>query len=478
MSDQNTKYGVGKNRTRDAGGGKLPKEASADVNMDNIYIDFPPYWLYRDPDTFPKEGPSKTLHEEMTSVGTDLVRTFDRIPDILRNGLIEYEQHRAFTSKPINSTHIIDIGIRYKGGDTKVQSKSRIFDSAEGLAEYLRARRKREDAKKRFIHIKACSPQEALVLYLGSPPSERYSTMGFIDRYCSGTNWVKDDVFKVANLWVTELHLSYFVLARGGRVAGQDLADSLHQSFIRSRWSFASRSHNECHTLRRAAVSFRFVGDAYDKWWACYILSDRPGSDEWFKEDQYAYKDRGDEKKRHQEDLHGQRKFIELVLLEIMTKDVVSSTRSILQLIDKTLGQGESAGSGDDDDNFDAFDHEFDAQKSHARSADYVQFSKLLRIVQENHRRVAETINEWDQREKQRKDQPRWSCDDEREYRRPLDLKTRELKRNLARMKEQGDEIAWKIGDLKDLRTILSSDLSLREARVSTQSSEDVRLFT
>ncbi len=47
-----------------------------------------------------------------------------------------------------------------------------------------------------------------------------------------------------------------------------------------------------------------------------------------------------------------------------------------------------------------------------------------------------------------------------------------------TRIKEQADEIAWKIGDLKNLRTILSSDLSLREARVSTQSSEDVRLFT
>ena len=476
-SNQDTKHGTSRGRTKNVGGGKILKDVPADVNKDNICIDFPPYWLYPDPDTFPREGPSKTLHKEMTGLRIHLILTYDRIAPILIKGLTEYEQKFAFTSKAVNSTKVVDIGSRSKGADTNAQSKEHTFTSPEDLGKHLMAQRKREDAKKRFIHINSCSPQEAVVLYLGSPPSERYSTMGFIDRHCSGTNWVKDDVFKDANLWVTELHLSYFVLAQEGHIIKQDLTSSLHESLLRSRWSFASKLHDISHSLRRAAISFRFVGDAHDRWWTCYTLSYRPGSDEWFKPEKYAYKDRGDQKKRDPEDLHGQRKFIELALLEDITNDIVSSTQSILQLIDNTLGQGESPGSAEDDD-FDVFSREFDAQKSHALSAEYVQFSKLLRIAQDNHRRVTETIDDWDQKEKQRKNQLRWSYEDEREYRRPLDLKTRELRRNVTKMKEQGEDITWKIGDLKDLRTILSADLSLREARVSTQSSEDVRLFT
>jgi Mg2+ and Co2+ transporter CorA len=476
VSDYDTKYGAGRNWIRNVGGGKNPNEISADVNMNNIHNNFPPYWLYPDPDTFSRDGPPTSLQEELISLKTILEEFPGRVPSFLTKGLTDYERKYAFTTKPSNSTHLVDIGSRPKGRETNSQSKLHTFISPEDLAKHLRLQRRREDAKKRFIHINACSPQEAVVLYIGSPRSEGYSTMAFIDKYCSGTNWVKDDVFKDANLWVSELHLSYFVLAPEGRIVSQDPKDSLHGSLQRSRWSFASKRHGVSHTLRRAATSFRFVGDAHDRWWTCYTLSYTPGSDESFNLDQFAYKDRGDQKKRHSEDLHGQRRFIELVLLENITKDMVSSTQSILQLIDKTLDQGESAGNGDDND-IDASDREFD-QKSHALSAEYVQFSKLLRIVQDNHRRVAETINEWDQRERQRKHQPRWSYDDEREYRKPLDLKTRELKRNIAKIKEQGDEIVWKIGDLKDLRTILSADLSLREARVSTQSSEDVRLFT
>lgn len=478
-TDYDTQYATGRDKARNFGGGKIPKEVQPVVNMDNVYINFPPYWLYPDPDTFSSGEPPLTLSEKMSNLKKHVKWYYDEIPPVLEKGLMEYEQKGSFTftRQPVNCIELIDIGTRSRRGDQTAQSKEFTFTSLQALALHLTGQRKREDAKKRFIYINACSSQEALVLYLGSPPSERYSTKGFIERYSSGTNWVKEDVFKTANLWVSELHLSFFVLVPSGQLARRDREDSLHQSLQRSRWSFASKRHDVSHSLRRAAISFRFVGDAYDKWWTCYTLSHIPHAGKWFDPNQYAYKDRADEKKRAQEDLHGQRRFLELVLMENITQAVLTDTSSILKFIDETLDQGESAGGGADKDS-DIFDGELDAQKSHALSSEYVQFSKLLRIVQDNRRRMMETITEWNDREKQRRDQPRWSYEDEKEYRRPLDLKTRELKRNIARMKEQGDEIEWKLGDLKDSRAILSADLSLREARVSTQSSEDVRLFT
>lgn len=198
---------------------------------------------------------------------------------------------------------------------------------------FLRQPRTKNNAKKRFIYIDSCTLDLALILYLTSPPSEHFSVAGLLTRHRNREDFFKEHTHHEVNLWVTEFHLSFYLLLPQSYVAESSNSESIFQS-VETLPSFPGEQKVSQDKVAKAAVGYRFVGDLHDRLWTAIVLSYIPGEhgSEMLKEIRNPWISELDA-------YLGQRKILEAIIFEQITRRVYRSTKTILSKLDTVIGQ-------------------------------------------------------------------------------------------------------------------------------------------
>ena len=103
---------------------------------------------------------------------------------------------------------------------------------------------------------------------------------------------------------------------------------------------------------------------------------------------------------------------------------------------------------------------------------------KFLSDVKQSLRTTQRIAKDWEMRPKFREAQPRWTYDDEAAYRGELLHSIHNTQAYLLEIQALLDRIESELDYITRLRQWLLDDLSLKEARISNRSADDVRIFT
>ncbi|KAK7716237.1 hypothetical protein SLS64_003389 [Diaporthe eres] len=249
-------------------------------------------------------------------------------------------------------------------------------------------------AKKRFLWLPLHSkPQTALLCWLASIEPEKSAMSIFFDRHAKYENHLWDDTTMVLNVWQTELHLSFWVIYE----KKQPLCPGLPNP-ITAPWPRGSEKE-----LRRAAISFRFDGDFFDRYWTCHFIKYVPGgSAMMLGVPGEAAAD------FHRDKQCWQRKVLELQLLQHMLWIILNASNGILDQTEADLGlkKGNLV--------FSVLTTE-----AYSLSEDRWQiYEELLQKAEEDITSSLSTLSKWATREVDRgQERPRWTRNDERKYR-------------------------------------------------------------
>lgn len=462
------------------------------MNIDQSNVrdppDLEPDWLFPYPDCFHSDEPAGT-EEETKLIHLQARKAIDYLrlrPDyleepffeILKLGIEDYQMTSSSSNTMSASERpklvkVIDIG---QGAISRSCGPKITFCDPEELEIHLLRKRTVKSAKKRLIIVHDCQPEQALLLYLGSAQSEKLSIAGLLTRHKLRENFMRDHAQREANLWITELHLNFyrkidlsntpqhFTSAFMGPVA--DNPENLS--------AFPGESMSSLNRLAKGVISWRFSGDLHDRRWTGTILAFVPG----MEGDSYwiTISDLEIEQGYSATRFHGQRKLIEARLFSEMTRTVHVSTKEILSDLNKVLDDREWSIHECSSEHHDPFSEGFD--QSYAKSRLYLQLSDFLSHLGNSFESIMKTIDDYMQRENQRPVQPRWSIDDEIQYRPELRKWDQESQKSVASLRSLRDEIKTKMGRAQQLRESLNADMQLRETRLQARSAEDVRLFT
>lgn len=439
--------------------------------------DFEPDWLFPYPDCFASKEDTRTLkdiykqtREEVDDLRKSIVYTEEPAYKVLWPGSHKYcstepgKEATFFESIQPERLTVIDTA---QATLRKLPNAS--FPRYQSGEIQLLSRRTWKTAKKRLTLINSCQPEHALLLYLGSAESEKLSTAGFLTRHKMRENFMRDHAHKGANMWTTELHLSFY---KKITITSDDLRSlpALKESIFEDPEklsAFPGKSKVSLDKLHKGAIGWRFSGDLHDRRWTGTILTFTPGMEdaEWITN--WALES-GDE--------YRQRKIIEARLLSEITKTIHVSTREILRDLNVVLCEGDGGIYRGSSEHHDPLSETFD--QSYSRSKLYLQLSDFLSHLDDSFKNTMETIEAYLNREKQRPVQPRWSIGDERQYRPELQKWDQEGKKNVALLWSIRNEIGTKMSRVNRLRESLNADMQLRETRLQARSAEDVRLFT
>lgn len=249
--------------------------------------------------------------------------------------------------------------------------------------------------------------------------------------------------------------------------------------------------------LRKASLSYRFVGDMDDKFWTGYLLTHLPADSEVFRRsDYYGFSD-------VQEWFHGdrrtdQRKVLEPFLVEKMVAVLFQSTDEILKAIDDWLNPeidvSEDGKALNDPKVSKADDRFVDVQYN--RSAVCLDLDATLRILRRLSKANVDSLGQWAKREQTRTFQPRWSEKDEFKYRELIDFQKRRAEHQISRVNDQYRQIQNSIEQVRTHRqevtrrrtTVASynsantlqliNNINLAESRTAAHESENIRIFT
>ncbi len=471
---------------------KSARQSARSTKVDRANIrdppEFEPDWLFPYPDCFAFDEPTGALDEtirirEQAKKNLEQLRQKrdyreDTAYRVLEPAIEKYLSNEPDTESDTHSepdlfreTTVVDVG---QTGRSRM-STARVHASRglnlSGLEVHLLRKRTVKAAKKRLTIIHSCQPKQALLLYLGSAESEKRSTAGFLTRHKMRENFTRDHAHKEVNLWVTELHLSFYKKVINS--SDHSILGSLFEKTIfegpekLSTIPGAPKSSEK--KLQKGAIGWRFSGDLHDRRWTGTVLAfvpDKGGDANWIDSKDFLID-------KH---FHGQRKIIEARLFSDMIKIIYASTKEILRDLDTVLDEVKGVIYRDSTDHHDAFSESFD--QSYSRSKLFLQLSDFLSSLDDSVKGVMDTVESYTDREKQRPVQPRWSFEDERLYGFELRKWDQHGIGNVALLRSVRSEIITKMGRAQHLRERLNADLQLREARLQARSAEDVRLFT
>ena len=458
---------------------KVAKHSVRSTKIDRANIrdppDFEPDWLFPYPDCFaPKEDTRtyeeicKQIREEADDLRQDIEYDEEPAYMVFGSGIDKFcstepgKESTFLESIPTGRLTIIDVG--------QANFRKQIRADSPSLINDLLSKRTWKTAKKRLTIIESCQSGQALLLYLGSPQSERLSTAGFLTRHKMREDFIRDHAHKEVNMWITELHLSFYkktIVTSNLPSSMPDLAESIFEG-PEKLFAFPGKSKSSLDKLQKGAIGWRFSGDLHDRGWTGIILAFVPGIGDasWVRLSDL----------RSDKGFHGQRKIIEAQLFSKMTKTIHVSTREVLRDLNAVLGEGEGGIYRGSSEHHDPLSETFD--QSYSRSKLYLELSDFLSHLDDSFKNTMETIEAYVDREKQRPVQPRWSIEDERQYRTELQKWDREGKKNVALLSSVRNEISTKMSRVNRLRESLNADMQLRETRLQARSAEDVRLFT
>ena len=421
------------------------------VNQKNVYdTGFLPDWMYHYP-AFIHERPliisPKQDLKQLSSI------------EGLKSAVERYKASQDFKGRDdLRSSYppaMVDSGVQRRTNPEdafpeRQLSIRKYYDSASFWAQLLKPRTP-DKAKKRLIEISTHDKDSALMCWLSSPQQEKPFLWLFLSRNDALENFFGERADKLANLWETEFHLGFYQLL--------DSTDSPSRSNSRE---MPSLSQNQGpRSIAPVALSFRFVGDLRDRFWSCLFLSSETIDFKGLVQQYYN----SSETRAQLYEKQGQRKTLQLFYVERMLNEMVTSTEIILAAFRTELALSPKSQSFE-------FIYHYSGLQFH------LEASEILQDVLQKVDLSVKVIEDWERREDTRGLPSRWSLKDEDRYGEMLEHLTKKCKINLQKLRIQHNQLGEQRKYVDQWYNNLVSYKQLQEAHTSTQSAEDVRLFT
>lgn len=283
-------------------------------------------------------------------------------------------------------------------------------------------------------------------------------------------NYFSNEATTIANLWITEFHLSSYKL----------LEDAQDQKMTGLVFLGGDR------LITRAGAGFRFVGDFFDRYWTCHVLESAEDDHSQILAD-FNELVEPKELLLHGPSHHGerykkpwrQRKVLELLLFSRMLKKITGRYK---KMIAETSGRLNSlfpkaAIRNDQQENIvlvsnALFSAPIDNNAYLTFSKNWPPFNYTLQVMEEDLNEILDKIGLWRDREAARHpEEPRWTKNDESRYRAAI---TKLTTSNNHEIRQLSDYRAT----IQSLRTSLTSGLESTRNELSFRSAENVRFFT
>ncbi|KAL2672323.1 hypothetical protein Neosp_013027 [[Neocosmospora] mangrovei] len=404
------------------------------IGRSNI-VELSDEWLYNEPDFFDHVSTSRDSLNNPSTYGELTTSSFDISPYCLqRIAVLDVPRRYDTAKRSLSVDHLI-----------------RVFDTTSEFKDFMQQRRSPSKAKKRFCALFSSNRKANKAWH--QTPSEQPAIEAFTERHIAYGKFFSEETAAELNKWTTELHLSCYSFGR------KKASSSPLMGFLRLNKGRSSRR------LTRVTMGFRFDGDFFDRYWTCHFLECNPQMANSFdinEEVRALLLPRGPGMRYEMEESWRQRRVLELLLFDrIMyrmqqcTDDILTEVR--LNAWKKPVGSdimAQGSNSYDYDD-----DHEFRAPSGRGQ-----EYQRMLQTVEQDLRQNVATIELWLNREKERRERPRWSFNDESRYR---DVISKLLISNQSRVQELNRSRV----DIFELNELIRNELEQRQA-------DDIKRFT
>lgn len=438
------------------------------IDSQNI-VEISEEWLYDYPSFLDYEPHAESFtRESLQAIGSE-------VGEVVLKAITAFQQHSEGTKPedeykptsdgtekpwmrhfPTRVNLVQDVAKKKLHGKTASAStytESGVFADYE-LWAILRAPRKADKAKKRFIWLPNASLDCALICFLAAHEAEKESISFFFDNHAHYFTLFSDEVVRAQNIWRTEFHTRFL-----------QLMDPQTDSLDPDRFSILAPESvsilKDCklngRSLVHASTGFKFTGDFMDRFWTCHFIEFLP-----HKFPDYRFRSPLLEEVEPGAGTWRQRKVLELILFNRIIFEMNRSTKEIINLINEKL-RAETDG----------------LSASKLKSDRYFKISivwealgQILEVMDTDFGDIMTNITDWETRERDRQqEQPRWTKDDERKYRLVINKLTANSRRKLRELRNYQNTV-------KSLKTSIATTQERIRNELSLRGNENIRYFT
>ncbi|KAL8650022.1 MAG: hypothetical protein Q9210_004072 [Variospora velana] len=442
----------------------IPKLARKDV----IDTEFQPDWMYHYP-TY--------IHKLPLQIDTAAELKKFESWDSLENAVVKWKAANGFSTTNdyprVFPPHVADSGSKerqaFNDGSMKRHMDIDWYPNAAGLYNRLFQPRTFDQAKKRLIEFTGHDFDTALICWLTSTEDEKPNYQWFYHRHVSSTSLFGERVDWKGDIWETEIHLGFYQLLSKEDNKTYPPPHLRFPSQLRVR-ELPRLSHASAGgEITPVTISLRFIGDLRDRSWTCVFVSSA-ARDYGFTGlvNEFTNGNRNDvvDREFYSEKM-GQRRLLELAYVERMLNEMVQSSREVLEGFQRELDVPETR------------DPQSESYESiHNYSRLYSKAGEILRDVLKLLNLAVRAVEDWEKRENNRDIRSRWSKKDQARYGRKLVDLTGKCRIGLQKVRLQRDLLEEQQKLAEQRHNNLINYMSLQAARTSSQSAEDVRLFT
>ena len=415
------------------------------------------------------------FHEKPLAI--DMETDFEGVggSDGFRTALDRWRSSKEFSHSPedvVFVPHVADSGTKKSLGSAGDSVRRRMdIDWHYTPAAFYRwsvRPRKFEDAKKRLVEFTSHKHEAALICWLVAPEQEKPLFQEFLRRHGSSENFFGERVDGEGNLWETELHLGFYQLLP---IERKKRFPPPHLDYHSQQLVGKMPGLSLFDQITPTSLSLRFVGDLRDRSWTCHFLSSvarYSGFTSLIDEytvsstDQYTF---------YAEKI-GQRKVLELTYVERFLIEMVESCDDILSSFKTKLEIPETR-----DPQSESYEFIDNLSRLNSKAGD------ILGDVFKQLELAVTTMESWEKREDSKREdhkdlRSRWSKKDESRHGQRLRVLGRKCKASIRLLRSRMDSLGEQGNLARQRHTDLMNYMGLQNARTSSQSAEDVRLFT
>ncbi|KAL8687697.1 MAG: hypothetical protein Q9218_006204 [Villophora microphyllina] len=430
-------------------------KSGREIIVDSVYL---PDWMYHYPEYIHK-GPLDI------KVESDL-KQLDSVQG-LATAVATWRSQKTFSrlrwdKQPFFPTHVADAGgkesIAFTAYGKSVRRRIAINYGWSAKRTYDRLIKPRtfDQAKKRLIEL-ASHDQEK---------QERPLFLEFIRRHGSSQCLFGERVDWKGNIWETEFHLGFYqLIGEENNIRFPPHTD--YPSRLRRLRKMPNISNiPDSREITLVATSLRFVGDLRDRLWTCHFFSSI-ARDDGFTSLANEVTDTEQSKEEFYSEIMGQRKLLEMTYVQKILFEMGESSNGILAAFQSELDVPETR-----DPQNESYEFVHNYSRLHLRAGE------ILRDILTQLDLALRAIEEWERREDTRPVRSRWSKKDEERYGQKLTTLSRKCRTSIQNLQMQRNRLEEQQKSAEQRHNNLISYMQLSEARTSSRSAEDVRLFT
>ncbi|KAJ4172351.1 hypothetical protein NW754_002545 [Fusarium falciforme] len=415
------------------------------VDQKNI-VELSDEWLYKEPDFFAHVSKS---NDEPVSV-RDYDETFPGSRQTTAPTEIAVVDVPRTKDTKKNSLGLDDLMKTFSPGDFKT---------------FMQKKRSQSKAKKRFCALFGTNPPASAGYH--QTPSELPAMMDFSERHGSYDKFFSEVTAAELNTWTTELHLSFYAIGSGRSGPSSTTAVRDHEDGSAER-------------LVRIAMSLRFNGDFFDRYWTCHFLESNPimRTNLDAKDEVKALLLPNDTEGTDQRKAPWrQRRVLELLLFNRIIGRMQECTTDIFEearhhALNEPATSNSEARVADATESSSSNSSDVDYEAFRTTSNRYRESQQLLQTVEQDLQENLAQIEQWMNREKEREtERPRWTFNDESRYRSAISKHLVSNQRGIQALKRTHAKISNLNDSLSKKLEIIRSDLDQRRA-------DDIERFT